>query len=102
MTETNYPGIYLRIKAIVIDSIVILFLIILTTYILSLFTNVPNSVRIIAFVFIFILYDPIFTNSFGGTIGHMFVGIRVKQALNESKNIPLHLAFIRYIVKKHL
>jgi uncharacterized RDD family membrane protein YckC len=99
MTEEKYPGVLDRVKAIVIDSIVIVLFIVIMTYIFALFENVPEKARIIAFVFIFILYDPLFTSIFGGTIGHMIIGIRVKRESNEMKNIQFHLAILRYIVK---
>jgi uncharacterized RDD family membrane protein YckC len=69
------------------------------SYIFSLFESVPDNARIIAFVFIFLLYDPIFTSLFGGTIGHMMLGIRVKRESDEQKNILFHKAILRYLVK---
>ena len=75
MLKEKYPGLLDRVKAIVTDVVVIILFILVTTYVFSLFENVPDNAKIIAFVFIFILYDPIFTSSFGGTIGHMMVGI---------------------------
>jgi uncharacterized RDD family membrane protein YckC len=72
------------------------------SYIFSLFESVPDNARVIAFVFIFFLYDPIFTSVFGGTFGHMFIGIRVKRESNEQKNILFPMAIFRYIVKSFL
>src|ERR1035437_2836289 len=58
--------------------------------------------KIIAFVFIFLLYDPSFTSIFGGTIGHMIIGIRVKRSRNEQRNILFPLAIVRFIIKASL
>jgi len=102
MTEENYPGILDRVKAIFIDGIVIIVYMFIVSYIFSLFENVPDNARIIAFVFIFFLYDPLFTSLLGGTIGHMIIGIRVKRELNEQKNIKFPSAILRYIVKASL
>jgi len=102
MTQENYPGVFDRIKAIMADSIVIILLMFTASYIFSLFESVPDNARIIAFVFIFILYDPLFTSIFGGTIGHMLIGIRVKRESDEMKNILLPSAILRYIVKAAL
>ncbi len=102
MTDENYPGVLDRVKAMMTDGIVIIFLMFVTVYVFSLFESVPDNFRIIAFVFIFLLYDPIFTSIFGGTIGHMFIGLRVKRESNEQKNILFHLAILRYIVKSLL
>lgn len=102
MTEKSYPHVSDRAKAVVIDSIVIITELVLITYIFSLFENVPDVAKKIAFVFIFFLYDPIFTSFFGGTIGHMIMNIRVRRNRNEQKNILLPLAIIRFIVKAFL
>ena len=99
MIENNYPGVFDRVKAIIIDGIVIVVFMFLASYIFSLFESVPDNARISAFVFIFVLYDPIFTSFFGGTIGHMIIGIRVRRVSDEQKNIPFYLAIPRYVVK---
>lgn len=102
MTEENYPGVSDRFKAIVTDGIIIVIFMFIASYIFSLFESVHNYARIIAFVFIFLLYDPLFTSIFGGTIGHMMLGIQVKRESNEQKNILFPLALLRYIVKATL
>jgi uncharacterized RDD family membrane protein YckC len=81
------------------DGIVVVVYMFVASYIFSLFESVPDNARIIAFVFIFLLYDPIFTSLFGGTIGHMMLGIRVKRESDEQKNILFHKAILRYLVK---
>jgi len=102
MVEQQFPGILVRVKAILADGVVLILLIILFTYVFSLFDTVSNNARIVAFIFVFILYDPIFTSIFGGTIGHMIFGIRVKRESDENKNILFPLAILRYIVKTSL
>ena len=102
MTEKNYPVLMDRVKAALIDSMFLIGEIILASYIFSLFENVPDYARIIVFVFIFLLYDPLFTSLFGGTIGHMIMNIRVKRSRNEERNILFPLAIIRFIVKVFL
>jgi len=102
MSEEIYPEILDRVKAVVTDSVVIVAFIIIMTYTFSIFDTVPNNIRIITFVFIFVFYDPIFTSIFGGTIGHMTMGIRVKREKNTKKNIIFPLAIIRFIVKTFL
>lgn len=102
MTENNYPSLLDRIKSTFIDTLVLIGEIMLASYIFSLFENVPDSARIIVFVFIFILYDPLFISIFGGTIGHMLMNIRVKRNSGEQKNILFPLALIRFIIKVFL
>lgn len=99
---SNYPGIFERVKAIVIDTLFLVFFVFIATNIFSLFESVPDNARIIAFLFIFLLYDPIFTSTIGGTIGHMIIGIRVKRESDEGQNIRLHFALLRYIIKASL
>jgi len=88
-----------RIKAVVTDSIVLIIFVVIVSSIFEEFENVPNTARIIAFIFIFFLYDPIFTSFFGGTIGHIMLGLRVKREKNQVKNINFPLAIIRFLVK---
>jgi uncharacterized RDD family membrane protein YckC len=102
MGQVKFPGVLDRVKAIVTDSVVMILFIMAITYAFSLFDNVPDNAKIIAFVFVFILYDPIFTSIFGGTIGHMLIGIRVKRESDETRNILFPLAILRFIVKASL
>lgn len=97
-----YPGISERIKAILADSVVMIVLMYLVSSIFSSFETVPDNWRIVAFVFIFLAYDPLFTSLFGGTIGHMLLGIRVKRESDESRNILFPFAVIRFIIKASL
>lgn len=99
MVQEIYPGVFVRVKAMVMDAIIILLFMALTSSFFSLFASVPSIARGAAFVFIFLLYDPVFTYSFGGTIGHMMVGIRVRQASDDAKNIRIHKAFLRSLLK---
>ncbi len=102
MENVIYPGILLRIKAALTDYLILLALIFSVSFIFKEFDHVPNYARIIAFVFIFLLYDPLLVSLFGGTIGHHFNGIKVRREENEKKNIFFHLALIRYIIKVFL
>jgi uncharacterized RDD family membrane protein YckC len=102
MTEENYPGVFDRVKAIAADGAVIIILMFAAANVFSLFESVPDNARIGAFVFIFLLYDPLFTSIFGGTIGHMMLGLRVKRESDENRNILFPLAIVRYIVKASL
>lgn len=99
MTAEKYPGVSDRVKAILADSMVIIIFMFVAAYTFSIFKYVPDSARIIAFIFIFVLYDPIFTSLFGGTIGHFMIGLRVKREKNQMKNILFPMAIIRFFVK---
>lgn len=99
MKEEIYPRIIHRVKAVIADSVVIVLFMFLISYVFGKIENVPDNARIIAFVFIFGLYDPIFTSLFGGTVGHFFLGIRVKRESNPNKNILFPFAIIRFMAK---
>lgn len=98
----NYPGVSDRVKAVVTDSIILIFFMFVISYVFGEFEHVPENARIIAFLFIFVLYDPLFTSIFGGTIGHMMFGLRVKREKDQSKNIIFPFAIARFIVKASL
>lgn len=99
MTKSTYPELFDRVKAVITDSIILIIFMIIITDIFSTFENVPDNARIIAFLFIFLLYDSICTSIFGGTIGHILIGIRVRKENNTKKNILFPLAFLRYLLK---
>ena len=90
-----------RIKAAIIDAIIIAAMYAVSE-LFNLFDIVPNVVRIVTALFLFILYDPLFTSQYGGTIGHSYSGISVKKDNDTTKNISFPFAFIRFILKAFL
>ena len=102
MNKKNYPGVTDRVKAVVVDSIILIIFMFVITYIFGAIEHVPENARIIAFLFIFLFYDPLFTSIFGGTIGHMMFGLRVKREKDQSKNIIFPFALARFMVKASL
>ena len=100
--DQNFPDVSERVKAAITDSIVIGLFMLGVVYIFSNIEKVPDFARILAFIFIFVLYDPLFTSLFGATIGHMLIGIRVKRESNYEKNIIFPLAIIRFVFKAFL
>ena len=101
-SKKDYPVLLDRFKAVFADSLILVILMKIITDIFSLFDNVPDISRAIAFIFIFFLYDPLFISIFGGTIGHRINGIRVKKETDTSKNISFPMAVIRFIIKTSL
>ncbi|SDL27576.1 Uncharacterized membrane protein YckC, RDD family [Catalinimonas alkaloidigena] len=102
MVQSEIPGVFVRVKAVVLDSFVLMLLMLMVTELFSSFEAVPDLYRILAFVLIFGLYDPILTSSVGGTIGHMVFGLRVKRDNHEGKNILFPVAVVRFLVKATL
>ncbi len=97
--ENHYPELSDRIKAMALDWVVLFGFMLIATFVFSLFETVSDKVRMAAFLFVFVFYDPLFTSFFGGTIGHRMIGLRVKRESDEQKNILLPLALIRYLGK---
>jgi len=102
MNTINYAGIMDRIKATVADSLVSVGFLFLTSSLLSDIENLPTYIRMLAFVSIFGLYEPVFVSLFGGTIGHYMNGLRVKRGSNVNKNVIFPFAVIRFAVKVFL
>ena len=100
--EKKYAALQDRIKAVVIDAIVVIAAMYGASEIFNLFDAVPDYARIIAAVVILILYDPFFTSQFGGTIGHSYSKIEVKREKDLSKNIPFPSAILRFLIKSTL
>lgn len=96
--EIAYPHLSTRVQSAFIDLLFIVLLMAIFGALLELFGEVPNAVRIGLFVFIWVLYEPLFI-AFGCTVGNYIKGIRVRRVDNTRRRIPLHLALIRYIVK---
>ncbi|SHG22591.1 RDD family protein [Flavobacterium defluvii] len=96
----KYPLVLDRIQSTLIDSVLIIACMIVISDVLSSFKNVPDSLRMVLLISLF-LYEPIAT-TFGGTIGNHIKGIRVRKNSNEDMKINIFQAFIRYFLKLSL
>lgn len=97
--KNTYAKIFDRVKAAVIDGIVIIGLMYSAAEILNGFDAVEIYIRVLIFVFIFLIYEPVLVSFFGATVGHFFSNIMVKQEGDHSKNINIFRAIPRFIVK---
>lgn len=95
----EYATLLKRVKAAIVDFLVLMGLILLVSTILSKFENVPDFVRIILFILIFFLYDPILTSTIGATLGHLFLGLRIRRSKDENRKIIFPIAIVRFILK---
>ena len=100
----NYelPTLTDRVKATLVDLVLILFLMGFVSEIFGLFEHVPDGVRITAML-LMIFYDPLFTST-SCTLGQKIAGIRVRnfQRLdvdNEEEKIGFLPAALRIGVK---
>lgn len=99
--KQDYPPVLLRAKAAIIDVIIMIVMMLAVSDIFSNMENVPNYYKMIAFVGIYLLYDPLFISLKGATIGHQICKIKV-QRLDNGKNINLIQAIIRFVMKSIL
>ena len=95
----DYANISTRVKAAFIDVIVLIVMIYSISFIIEQFEPIPNYIRTIAFIFVFVLYEPLLVSISGATIGHFFNDIVVMQDKQMSKKLPFYKAFIRFIIK---
>jgi len=100
MTE-NYPLLKDRVQSTFIDFIFLLVLSFIGAAIIDKFENVPDWVRIALFVFLVIVYEPLFT-ALGCTVGNYMKGIRVRQYADTTRKINIFQALIRYPIKTFL
>jgi uncharacterized RDD family membrane protein YckC len=102
MAKQGIPGVMERLQAVVLDGICIFFMMYLASGIFDRIGDVPDIAKIWVFVFVFFLYDPLFTSILGGTLGHRAMKLRVRRASNRSKNVFVLLAFVRFAIKAFL
>lgn len=95
--KEKYPFMLERIQSILIDSVLIIACMIIFSDMLSGFKNVPDWLRAVLLISIF-LYEPIAT-TIGGTIGNNIKGIRVRKDSDDTKQINIFQALIRYFFK---
>lgn len=98
--DRNYATLTDRVKAGIIDIILIFALIYSVSEIILSFDSIySNSIRIISYILIFCCYEPLLVSVYGATIGQYLCKIEVKKDSYTDKNIPIHLSFLRYILK---
>ncbi|WP_299617934.1 RDD family protein [uncultured Tenacibaculum sp.] len=101
MANKNYPDIPTRIKAVTIDTIVLVVFLLGASDVFSNQENPEILYKIITFISIFLLYDPVMVSLFGATIGHRFCKIEVQDE-SSGKKINFIKALIRFVTKAFL
>lgn len=99
MSRARLPGIKERMQAVLIDVVLIFATMFAATKVFEQIGNVGENPRMWLFIFLFVIYDPLFTSAFGGTLGHRAMGLRVRREDNLDKNINIFLAFFRFGLK---
>ena len=99
MNEIQYGTLINRLKAILIDVLVLVGLCMIATAIFSRIGYVSDTIRMVVFIFIFLLYDPLLTSIFGATIGHLIIGLKIRRAKDITRKLIFPMALIRFIIK---
>jgi len=99
MNEIQYGTLINRLKAILIDVLVLVGLCMIATAIFSRIVYVSDTIRMVVFIFIFLLYDPLLTSIFGATIGHLIIGLKIRRAKDITRKLIFPMALIRFIIK---
>lgn len=97
--EIQYPRTILRIKAALIDVVLILTLFIILSYVFDSIDKVADWVKILIYVLVFYFYEPYWVGFYGGTLGHKIMGIEVRMMSDKSKRIGFPISILRFIVK---
>lgn len=96
------PSLLTRIKSSLIDSVILILLMYLASLVIGSFEQVPNYVRMISFILIW-LYEPIFV-TLGQTLGQKLTGLKVshfdKSDFGKQRSkVKFHHSLIRYLFK---
>lgn len=97
--DTSFPSLLTRVKAVMIDFVVILMIFSIASVLIDEIGDIPTWIHVSIFVFCFYIYDPLLITLAGGTIGHHILGIRIKKVKKPQQNINLLQASIRLITK---
>jgi uncharacterized RDD family membrane protein YckC len=92
------PSIKKRYFSTLIDILVIIGISLLISFLFEKIGEVPNSVRAILFIVVFILYEPLLV-TFGATIGQLILNLRVRNFKNPDQKLFVTLAIIRTLFK---
>lgn len=95
--EAEYPTILRRYCSTVIDGLFVLSMLFLWAYILDSESSAATNIRIGIILFMFFVYEPIFTAYFC-TLGQKITGIRIRK-FSTGKRISIFQAYLRIIVK---
>ena len=98
VSQTEYPLLGDRVQSTFIDTVLIIILMFVFTSVLDKFENVPDWVRAVLFVGVWVVYEPLCT-TLGFTLGNYIKNIRVRRLSDNSKRINFFQALIRYATK---
>lgn len=83
----TFPPLVKRVKALFIDSLVMLVIFFIAYSIIQAIGDAPGWLRGFIIIFMFFLYDPLFVAFLGGTLGHHAMKIRIRRINDPEKKI---------------
>lgn len=95
--EAEYPSILRRYFSTFIDGLFILGMLFIWAYILDSESSTATNIRIAIILFMFFVYEPIFTAYFC-TLGQKITGIRIRR-ISTGEKISVIQAYFRIILK---
>lgn len=100
--DIQYPRTILRIKAALIDVVLILILLMALSYVFDNIEEVANWIKILIYVLVFYFYEPFWVGFYGGTLGHKIMGIEVRMMNDRNKRIGFPISMLRFMIKATL
>jgi uncharacterized RDD family membrane protein YckC len=94
-----FPSLVTRIKALFIDSLIILLVFTAITLLINSLGDIPAFMKGFVLIFMIYLYDPILTSLTGSTLGHKVMKLKVRRYNDPEKKISIGQALIRFLIK---
>lgn len=95
--EFEYPTLLRRYFSTIIDGLLVILIIILSSYLLDNGNDISTTIRVSLIIFMFFVYEPVFT-SFFCTLRQKITGIRVRKS-NHIEHINIFQAYVRILLK---
>lgn len=98
----EYPTTNYRIKAAVLDGVVVLLIFVIVSFAIDSAGGAPVWLRILILVGGVYLYEPLMISMLGGTLGHKLMGLKVTRFSDQQKRLNPLIAGLRFIIKYFL
>lgn len=95
----EYPVIQDRYKAFFTDGLSLILIAYTGLQVVESLETVPPVSEATLGTLLFVLYEPLMVASVGGTIGHYALSLRVRDAEDDERRLPLYRAFMRFGMK---
>ena len=97
--DIEFPSLVTRIQGAFVDVIVLLVIFYSTAELISIAGGAPDWLRGGVLFSSLYLYEPFLISSFGGTLGHLAMGLRVKSTRDPEKKLFILNALVRILFK---